>query len=35
MVHFHKSPLHNTDECRSKQSLVADIKDKELNPDLE
>jgi hypothetical protein len=28
-------PWHNTDECRSKQSLVNDIKDKELNPDLE
>jgi hypothetical protein len=32
---FHKSPWHNTDECRSKQSLVAEIKDKELNPDSE
>jgi hypothetical protein len=30
---FHKSPWHNTDECRSKQSLVAKIKDKEPNPD--
>jgi hypothetical protein len=30
---FHKSPWHNTDECRSKQSLVAEIKDKESNPD--
>ena len=30
---FHKSPCHNTDECRSKQSLVAEIKDKEPNPD--
>jgi hypothetical protein len=30
---FHKIPWHNTDECRSKQSLVAEIKDKELNPD--
>jgi hypothetical protein len=29
---FHKSPWHNTDECRSKQSLVAEIKDKDLNP---
>jgi hypothetical protein len=26
---FHKIPWHNTDECRSKQSLVAKIKDKE------
>jgi hypothetical protein len=32
---FHKSPWHNTDECRSKQSLVAKIKDKEMNPDSE
>jgi hypothetical protein len=32
---FHKSPWHNTDECRSKQSLVVEIKDKELNPDSE
>jgi hypothetical protein len=32
---FHKSPWHNTDECRSKQSLVAEIKDKEPNPDSE
>jgi hypothetical protein len=32
---FHKIPWHNTDECRSKQSLVAEIKDKELNPDSE
>jgi hypothetical protein len=32
---FHKSPWHNTDECCSKQSLVAEIKDKELNPDSE
>jgi hypothetical protein len=30
-----KSPWHNTDECRLKQSLVAEIKDKELNPDSE
>jgi hypothetical protein len=30
---FHKIPWHNTDECRSKQSLVAEIKDKESNPD--
>jgi hypothetical protein len=26
---FHKIPWHNTDECRSKQSLVAEVKDKE------
>jgi hypothetical protein len=32
---FHKIPWHNTDECRSKQSLVADIKDKEPNLDLD
>jgi hypothetical protein len=32
---FHKSPWHNTDECRSKQSLVAEIKDKEPNLDSE
>jgi hypothetical protein len=32
---FHKIPWHNTYECRSKQSLVAEIKDKELNPDSE
>jgi hypothetical protein len=30
---FHKIPWHNTDECRSKQSLVVEIKDKESNPD--
>jgi hypothetical protein len=30
---FHKSPWHNTNECRSKQSLVAEIKYKESNPD--
>jgi hypothetical protein len=24
---YHKSPWHNTDECRSKQSLVAKLKD--------
>ena len=23
---FHKSPTHNTSECRAKQSLVAEIK---------
>jgi hypothetical protein len=32
---FHKSPWHNTDECRLKQSLVVEIKDKEPNPDSE
>jgi hypothetical protein len=30
---FHKSLWNNTDECHSKQSLVAEIKDKEPNPD--
>jgi hypothetical protein len=30
---FHKSTWHKTDECRSKKSLVVDIKDKESNPD--
>jgi hypothetical protein len=33
--YFHKIPWHNTDECRSKQSLVAEIKDREPNPDSE
>ena len=28
---FHKSPTHNTSECRAKQSLVAEIKASELN----
>jgi hypothetical protein len=32
---FHKIPWHNTDECHSKHSLVAKIKDKETNPDSE
>jgi hypothetical protein len=32
---FHNSPWHNSDECRSKQSLVDEIKDKEPNPDSE
>ena len=32
---FHKIPWHNTNECHSKQSLVAEINDKESNPDLE
>jgi hypothetical protein len=35
MVRVPKSPWHNTDECRSKQSLVAEIKDKEPNLDSE
>jgi hypothetical protein len=30
---FHKIPLDNIDECFSKKSLVAEIKDKEPNPD--
>jgi hypothetical protein len=30
---FHKIPWNNTDECYSKHSLVAKIKEKELNPD--
>jgi hypothetical protein len=29
---FHKIPWHNTDECRSKMSLVVDIKDKDPEP---
>jgi hypothetical protein len=32
---FHKIPWHNTDECHLKQSLVAVIKNKVSNPDLE
>jgi hypothetical protein len=32
---FHNSPWHNTDECRSIQSLVAELKDKESNLDLD
>jgi hypothetical protein len=32
---FHKITWHNTDECHSKQSLVAKVKDKKLKPDLE
>jgi hypothetical protein len=32
---FHKIPWHNTHECRSKQSLVVEIKEKKPNPDLE
>jgi len=30
---FHKSPWHNNDECHSKQSLVAEVKDTEPDPD--
>jgi hypothetical protein len=30
---FHKIPWHNTDECRSKQSLVVEVKEKDPNPD--
>jgi hypothetical protein len=32
---FHKIPWHNTDECRSKQSLVVKVKDKEPKLDSE
>jgi hypothetical protein len=32
---FHNIPWHNTHECRSIQSLVSKIKDKESNPDLD
>jgi hypothetical protein len=32
---FHKIPRHNTNECRSKQSLVAEVKYMEPNSDLE
>jgi hypothetical protein len=32
---FHKIPWHNTNECRSKKSLVFEIKEKEPNPDSE
>jgi hypothetical protein len=35
MVRFPQNPWHNTDECHSKHSLVAEIKDKETNPDSE
>ena len=28
---FHKSPTHNTSECRAKQSLVVEIKASELD----
>ena len=30
---FHKSPWHNTNESRSKKSLVAEIKSSESDPD--
>ena len=30
---FHKIHWHDIDECHSKKSLVAEIKDKEPNPD--
>ena len=32
---FHKSPWHNTDECRTKQSLVAKMKSSEFDPDFD
>jgi hypothetical protein len=32
---FHNNPWHNIDECCSIQSLVAKLKDKESNPDLD
>ena len=32
---FHKIPWHDIDECFSKQSFVAEIKDKESNLELE
>ena len=32
-VNLKKIPWHNTDECRSKQSLVAEIKSLESDPD--
>jgi hypothetical protein len=32
---FHNNPWHNTNECCSIQSLVAELKDKESNPDLD
>jgi hypothetical protein len=30
---FHKIPWHNIDECRSKQSLVAEIKETKSSPE--
>ena len=35
MVLFPQKPEQNTDEYRSKHSLVVEIKDKETNPDSE
>ena len=32
---FHNNPWHNTDECHSIPSLMAKLKDKESNPDLD
>jgi hypothetical protein len=32
---FHNNPWHNTDECHSIKSLVAELKNKESNPDLD
>jgi hypothetical protein len=32
---FHKIPWHNTNECRSKHSLVVEIKEKDPNPNSE
>jgi hypothetical protein len=32
---FHNNPCHKIDECRSIQSLVVELKDKESNPDLD
>ena len=32
---FHNNPWHNTNECRSIQSLVVELKDKESNPNLD
>ena len=33
--YFHKSPWHNTNECHTKQSLVAEMKSLELDPDFD
>jgi hypothetical protein len=30
---YHKIPWHNTDECRSKQSLMVELKDSESEVD--
>jgi hypothetical protein len=32
---FHNNPWHNTNECRSIQSLVVELKEKESYPDLD